>query len=193
MYVGGAGVTRGYINQPEVTSARFIPNPFSQQAGARLYRSGDLARYLPSGDIEYWGRIDHQVKIRGFRIELGEIKTRLLQHSEIREAVVVVREDQLENKRIVAYLIVADSAALLIPDLRTYLGKWLPSYMIPSAFVMLSSLPLTSNGKIDFEKLPVPESSRESSAQPFEQARTPVEEKLANILKRSSRTSGERY
>jgi amino acid adenylation domain-containing protein len=181
MYIGGAGVTRGYVNHPELTSARYIPNPYSQHAGARLYRSGDLARYLPSGDIEYWGRVDHQVKIRGFRIELGEIKARLVQHPEVREAVVVVREDQLEDKRIVAYLIAADSAALLIPNLRTYLGKWLPNYMIPSAFVILSSLPLTSNGKIDFEKLPVPESSRESSAQPFEQARTPVEEKLANI------------
>ena len=181
MYVGGAGVTRGYVNHPDLTSARYIPNPYSQQAGARLYRSGDLARYLPNGDIEYWGRVDHQVKIRGFRIELGEIKTRLVQHPEIREAVVIVREDQLEDKRIVAYLIVADSTTLLIPNLRTYLGKWLPNYMIPSAFVMLSSLPLTSNGKIDLERLPAPELSRESSTQPFEQARTPVEEKLANI------------
>ena len=183
MYIGGAGVTRGYVNQPKITSARFIPNPYSQQFGARLYRSGDLARYVPSGDIEYLGRIDHQVKIRGFRIELGEIESVLAQYPEIRKAVTIVREDQLDDKRLVAYLVVADETTFAIPTLRSYLGQWLPNYMIPSTFIILTSLPLTSNGKIDRERLPAPASSRENSDQPFEHARSPIEEKLGNIWK----------
>ena len=181
MYVSGQGVTRGYLHQGQLTGARFIPNPYSFHPGARLYRSGDLARYLANGDIEYLGRIDHQVKIRGFRIELGEIESVLAQHPEIYQAVVIVRENQLEDKRLVAYLVVVDDIPLSIPTLRTYLSQRLPNYMIPATFMILPSLPLTSNSKIDREKLPTPESGRENSNELFEHPRSPIEEKLVTI------------
>ena len=181
MYIGGQGVTRGYLNQGQLSGARFVPNPYSNQPGARLYRSGDLARHLANGDIEYLGRVDHQVKIRGFRIELGEIESVLAQHPEIHQAVVIVQEDHLEDKRLVAYLVMGNGGKLSIPVLRNYLGQSLPNYMIPSDFMFLTSLPLTSNGKIDRAKLPAPESGRDNSDEPFEQARSPIEEKLIYI------------
>ncbi|MBD0340874.1 MAG: amino acid adenylation domain-containing protein, partial [Microcoleus sp. Co-bin12] len=144
MYVSGAGVARGYLNRPDLTAERFISNPFSEKKEARLYKTGDLARYLPNGDIEYLGRSDHQVKIRGFRIELGEIEAAIGQHPAVRETVVLVREDNPGDKRLVAY-IVSNSAlktqdSELINDLRCYLKQKLPQYMMPSAFVLLESL-----------------------------------------------------
>jgi amino acid adenylation domain-containing protein len=155
IYIGGAGVGRGYLNRPDLTKERFIASPFV--AGDRLYRTGDLARYLPSGDIEYLGRNDGQVKIRGFRIELGEIETRLEGHPDVREAVVLAREDQPGHKRLVAYYTAV--AAIDVESLRGHLLAALPEHMVPAAFVALPVLPLTPNGKIDRKALPAPDAA----------------------------------
>jgi amino acid adenylation domain-containing protein len=176
LHIGGVGVARGYLNRPDLTDAKFIPNPFSNQPESRLYKTGDLARYLPDGNIEYLGRIDHQVKIRGFRIELGEIETVLCQHLAVREAVVVQ-----ENQSLVAYVVFHQNAAHSINELRNYLQQHLPEYMIPSAFVLLDSLPLTPNGKVDLRALPVPEQTRPELEQTFVAPRSPTEEMLAGI------------
>ncbi|MDF5721899.1 MAG: amino acid adenylation domain-containing protein, partial [Rhizonema sp. PD37] len=156
LYIGGAGVARGYLNRPELTAQKFIPNPFSHEQGTRLYKTGDLVRYLSNGEIEYLGRIDYQVKLRGFRIELGEIEEVLEQHSAVRQCVVIVREDVPGNQRLVAYL-VADNGNT--DELRQYLRQKLPDYMIPNAFVILDSLPLTLNGKVNRRALPAPVTS----------------------------------
>jgi hypothetical protein len=139
-----------------LTAERFIPNPFSEEVGSRLYKTGDLARYLPDGNIEYLNRIDNQVKLRGFRIELGEIEAVLVQHSEVCEAVVIIREDQPGDKRLVAYLVPTKAQKVIPSNLRQFLKEKLPEYMIPSAFVELESMPLTPNGKIDRRALPIP-------------------------------------
>jgi amino acid adenylation domain-containing protein len=157
MYVGGAGVARGYLNRAELTTQRFIINPFNSQSGAVLYRTGDLARYLANGDIEYLGRIDNQVKIRGFRIELGEIEAALTKSFSLQEAVVIVREDEPGDLRLVAYLVAETSISLDISELRDKLKQQLPDYMVPSAFVRLATIPLTPNGKIDRQALPLPD------------------------------------
>ncbi|GAX45463.1 amino acid adenylation domain-containing protein [Tolypothrix sp. NIES-4075] len=185
MYVGGAGVTRGYLHRPGLTAERFISNPFGQ---SKLYKTGDLARYLPNGDLEYLGRIDNQVKIRGFRIELGEIEALLASHPDVWETVVLVREDEpgdtcterSRSKRLVAYVVLKTKQSFTVAEIRRFLTDQLPSYMIPSAFVLLESLPLTSNGKVDKRALPVPE-SREGIEVSFVAPRTPEEEILVKI------------
>lgn len=181
MYIGGAGLARGYLNRPELTNERFIPNPFSDQPDARLYKSGDLARYMPNGDIEYLGRIDHQVKIRGFRIELGEIETVLGQHPDVREVVVLAREDKPGNKRLVAYVVPSQEQAPTANELRRFLKEQLPDYMVPSAFVMLNTLPLTPNGKVDSRALPTPDTSRITQQDSFVPPRDQLEQQLAQI------------
>jgi len=158
LYIAGYGLARGYLNHPELTTERFIPNPFSQKSDACLYKTGDLARYRPDGNIEFLGRIDHQVKIRGFRIELGEIEEVLRHHPEVREAVVVAQEDIPGNKRLVAYIVATRRQPLVINNLWKYLKEKLPEYMLPSAFILLDMLPLMPNGKIDRCALPAPES-----------------------------------
>ena len=158
LYIGGAGLARGYLNRPSLTAQKFIPNPFSVEPQVCLYKTGDLARYLSDGNIEFLGRIDHQVKIRGFRIELGEIETALSQHPAVRETVVLAREDVTGDKRLVAY-IVPDQTEPNASELQRFLKEQLPEYMVPSAFVMLSTLPLTPNGKVDRLALPKPEAS----------------------------------
>jgi amino acid adenylation domain-containing protein len=180
MYVGGAGVTRGYLNRPELTQQRFISNPFAEVGGSRLYRTGDLARYLPNGELEYLGRIDNQVKIRGFRIELGEIEGLLAQHPAVWENVVVVPEDEPGDKRLVAYVVLKVEQSATVPELRQFLGNQLPSYMIPNALVLLKSLPLTSNGKIDRRALPKPDLDS-TQLEKFVAPRSPIEEMLAQI------------
>jgi amino acid adenylation domain-containing protein len=153
IYIGGDGLALGYLNRPELTNEKFIPNPFNLSQSPRLYRTGDLARYLPDGNIEFLGRIDNQVKIRGFRIELGEIEAVLNKHPQVQQSVVIVREDIPENKHLLAYLVTSDKA-LKSNQLREDLKQKLPEYMIPSAFVFLETLPLTPNGKIDRKALP---------------------------------------
>nr|MDZ8004741.1 amino acid adenylation domain-containing protein [Nostoc sp. DedSLP05]MDZ8101218.1 amino acid adenylation domain-containing protein [Nostoc sp. DedSLP01] len=181
MYVGGAGVARGYLNRPELTQQRFISNPFSNNPQARLYKTGDLARYLPNGELEYLGRIDNQVKIRGFRIELGEIETLLVQHPAIWESVVVAREDEPGNKRLVGYVVPKVEQSVNASELRRFLKQKLPEYMIPNAFVQLEALPLTPNGKVDRRALPSPDTARPELEDVFVTPSTPEEKILAAV------------
>ncbi len=185
MYVGGAGVARGYLDRPELTAERFIPDPYSQEPGARLYKTGDLARYLADGDLEYLGRIDHQVKIRGFRIELGEIEAVLAQHPAIREAVVLAQDstgsDRLQQKRLVAYLVAKQGEAPSVSELRDFLKVKLPEYMVPAAFVMLDALPLTENGKLDRRALPAPDTARPELGRDYIAPRNETEAMLAQV------------
>src|ERR1700752_1733784 len=157
LYLGGAGLAREYLNRPELTNEKFVPDPFSKTPGARLYRTGDLARYFPDGNLEYLGRIDHQVKIRGFRIELGEIETVLNQPKDLRDSVVVALEDESGIKTLAAYVVPKKGHAPTIVELRDYLKKRLPAFMVPSFFTVLDSIPLTPNGKVDRRALPAPE------------------------------------
>jgi acyl carrier protein len=189
LYIGGAGLARGYLNRPDLTAEKFIPDPFSSQLGARLYRSGDLARYMPDGKIEYLGRVDHQVKIRGYRIECSEIESALAQYPAVRQSVVVAREeshgDSLSSlgtlKRLVAYVVAAQGRAPSANELRDFLKQKLPEFMVPSVFVLLDVLPLTPNGKVDRRVLPIPDQSRPDLENFFVAPRTEVEEILAQI------------
>jgi len=182
LYLGGMGLARGYLRRAELTAERFLPHPFSRQAGDRLYRTGDLVRYLPDGNVEFIGRVDEQVKVRGFRIELGEIENVLSAQEGVRECVVVVREDVPGDKRLVAYL-AGDEATESLDNgvLRAQLKKVLPEYMMPSAFVKLAELPLTPNGKIDRKALPLPEQNRSEAGPGYVAASTPVQEVLCGM------------
>ncbi|OKP02079.1 Amino acid adenylation [Xenorhabdus thuongxuanensis] len=159
IYIGGVGIARGYLNRPELTAERFLTDPFALEPDARMYKTGDLGRWLPDGNIEYLGRNDFQVKLRGFRIELGEIEARLMQCHGVREAVVLAREDESDQKRLVAYLRPLEGAELVPADLRQQLAQHLADYMLPSAFVTLETFPLTPNGKLDRQALPAPDLS----------------------------------
>lgn len=181
LYISGVGIARGYLNRPELTAEKFIPNPFNDKSGTHLYKTGDLARYLPNGDIELLGRIDHQVKIRGFRIELGEIESKLKQHAKVREAVVVDREDEEGDKRLVAYVSPHFEQTLTLTELRSFLQEKLPQYMVPSAFIVLPALPLLSNGKLDRHSLPAPETLRPEIEVAYVMPQTEVEQKIATV------------
>ncbi|RAX06509.1 hypothetical protein CKY10_22495 [Photorhabdus sp. HUG-39] len=180
LYIGGVQVGRGYLNRPELTAERFIADPFSNKAGARLYKTGDLGRWLPDGNIEYLGRNDFQVKIRGFRIELGEIEARLAACDGVREAVVVAREDAPGDKRLVAYLVPQAGMGLDAATLRAELSTSLADYMLPGAFVGLEALPLTPNGKLDRQALPAPDQSAVVTRQ-YEAPQGKLEQQLAQI------------
>lgn len=156
LHIGGDCLAQGYLNRPDLTSERFIPNPFNSRPNARLYKTGDLARWLADGSIEFLGRIDHQVKIRGFRVELGEIEVALARHPEVKEAVVVARDSAAGSKRLVAYVVLQTDATTEAEKLRSFIKAGLPDYMVPSAFVVLDSLPLTPTGKINRRALPAP-------------------------------------
>jgi len=188
LYVGGASLARGYYNRPQLTAERFIPNVFSHQMGARMYKTGDLARYLPDGNIEFLGRIDHQVKICGFRIELGEIEALLGQHPQVRQVVVTAPEDELGNKQLVAYVVPEEQPiALKLHELRNFLKERLPDYTLPSAFVLLEALPLTPNGKVDRRSLPAAALQKLELAEPYVAPRNAVEEVLAGIWAKTLR------
>jgi acyl-coenzyme A synthetase/AMP-(fatty) acid ligase/acyl carrier protein len=165
LYTGGDGLARSYFNRPELTNERFIPNPFSSESNDCLYKTGDMARYLPDGNIEFFGRIDNQVKIRGFRIELDEIKAALDQYAAIKESVVIVREDVPGEKVLAGYFVPISSDTEedheLIADLRQFLKGQLPDFMVPSSFMALEKLPLTPNGKIDRKVLPKPDATKQ--------------------------------
>jgi amino acid adenylation domain-containing protein len=178
IYIGGSGMARGYLNRPELTAAKFIKNPFSDDSTARLYKTGDLARYLADGNIEFMGRLDDQVKIRGYRIEPGEIEAALAQHRAVHRAVVMLREAGPTDKRLVAYVEVRKNATAESKELRAYLKDKLPDYMVPSAFVFMDALPLTPHGKLDRARLPKPEAIQRSE---FVAPRTRAEHKIASI------------
>src|SRR5689334_13413500 len=179
LYIGGDALARGYLQQPQLTAEKFVPHPFSSTPGARLYRTGDLVRCLRDGSIDFIGRMDQQVKIRGFRIELGEIEAVLNEHAAVRESVVVVREDAPGQKRLVAY-VVTDSDQVA-SELSSWLRARLPEYFVPSFFIVVDKLPLTPNGKVDRRALPAPEQSASVLAETLIAARTPEEQKIAEI------------
>lgn len=185
LYVGGDGLAQGYLNRPELTADKFIPNPFSDKSTSRLYKTGDLARYLPSGEIEYIGRIDYQVKVRGFRIEIGEIEAQLTQHPTVKEVVVVVTEDVPGDKRLVAYVVSEQELVFNESKLRNFLKHNLPDYMIPAAFVPMKALPLTPNGKLDRQALPVPNSLRPQLEATYVKPQTDLEKSIATVWQKA--------
>jgi amino acid adenylation domain-containing protein len=177
LYIGGDGLARGYLNRPELTAERFIRHPFSNEPGARLYKTGDLARYRTDGHIEHLGRLDFQVKIRGFRIELGEIESVLSHHPAVQQVVVMAREDAPGDKQLVAYVVLHEKQTATAGELQQHTMKQLPNYMLPAAFVFLEAFPLTPNNKVDRGKLPAPDQLQ--SDKPYVAPRTPVEETVA--------------
>jgi amino acid adenylation domain-containing protein/FkbH-like protein/non-ribosomal peptide synthase protein (TIGR01720 family) len=186
LHIGGIGLARGYLNRPELTAEKFVNDPYRKAPNARLYKTGDLARYLATGEVEYFGRIDHQVKIRGFRIELGEIESALSEHPGVRDVAVVARGDAPGAKRLVAYLVAAVPAPE-ISALRDHLRQTLPEYMVPSIFVFLENMPLTISGKIDRKALPAPEQQRPELGDSYVAPRTETEKKLAAIWSKALR------
>lgn len=182
LYIGGVGLAWGYLHRPGKTAEVFLPNPFSDRPGSRLYKTGDLVRYQPDGRIEFLGRLDHQVKIRGFRIEPGEIESLLSQHPQVRSSLVIVREDQPGNKRLVAYVIPEAGQTPTSRELRRFLKEKLPDYMVPAGFAMLDDFPLSPNGKVDRQALPLPEGMQANSEQSYIAPRNQTEAKLAEIF-----------
>jgi amino acid adenylation domain-containing protein len=181
LYIAGDGLGRGYLNQAEFTAEAFIPNPFSDQPGARLYKTGDLVRSLPDGSLVFLGRLDPQLKIRGYRVEPGEIEAVLGQHAAVRQAVVVAREETPGDQRLVAYLVLHPEPASTTQELRHFLQQRLPHYLVPAVFVFLDALPLTPNGKVDRHALPLPDPFAPRVERTFVPPRTPVEEVLAAV------------
>ncbi len=182
IYIGGAGLARGYRNQPDLTAERFVPDPFSSEPGARLYRTGDLGRYLPDGQIAFLGRVDEQVKIRGFRIEPAEIVKLLDEHPAVQASAVVAREVEPGDKRLVAYFVPAAKAQPTHTELRNFIAARVPEYMVPATFVKLEALPLNASGKVDRAALPAPNAGNTLRDSSFVAPRTPIEERLAAML-----------
>jgi amino acid adenylation domain-containing protein len=187
LYIGGAGVARGYLNRPELTRERFLPDGFSGRPGARLYKTGDLARYRSDGILEYLGRVDDQVKVHGYRIELGEIEATLAAQAQVRSCTVLLREDVPGNKQLVGYVVLRTGETATPDDMRRFLRERLPDYMVPAHFVFLESFPLTDNGKVDRKALPAPSYETGSGARGYVAARTEPERRLsamwADLLK----------
>ena len=181
LFIGGANVSRGYLNRPDLTAERYVPNPFDDGSGERLYRTGDLARYLPDGTIEFLGRIDSQVKIRGFRIELGEIEATLRKHPQVLHGIVLVHQESARDKRLVAYVVGKGGAAPNVNELKTWLKERLPAYMAPSDWIVLDELPRTPSGKINRAALPRPDADQAAESTTFAAPQTLIEELLAAI------------
>jgi acyl carrier protein len=181
IYIGGVGVAHGYLNRPDLTSERFIVDPYNPQTETRLYKTGDMARYLPDGNIQFIGRTDFQFKIRGFRIEPGEIEAALRCHSAVQEGVVLALEDNPGERRLVSYIVSRQNQGPTVDELRNFLGKKLPSYMVPSTFIFLKAIPLTPNGKIDRKALPKPDTSRPTLAISYATPETEIEQIIATI------------
>ena len=181
IYIGGAGLARGYLNDPALTAQRFVKHPFSSSAGARLYRTGDLGSYLPDGQIAFHGRIDDQVKIRGYRIELNEISSALKRNPALRDCVVVARANDAGEKQLVAYVVPGNNSPAQ-SDLRAFLSKELPEYMLPASFVMMNALPLAPSGKVDRSALPDPAKETQSQEQISLMPQSPIEQRVAAIV-----------
>ncbi len=192
LYIAGDGVSAGYLDQPDRTKERFLPNPFTADSGSKMYRTGDLARYLPAGEVEFLGRSDDQIKIRGFRIELGEIESILLQRAGIKQTVVMAKDDERGDKRLVAYVVGDRDVAA--EDIRTYLKAELPDFMVPSAIVVLPKIPLTSNGKIDRQALPEPEAvATRVFIAPKTETEVAVSKIFAEVLRRDSVSTDDNF
>ena len=181
LYIGGAGLARGYQDRPDLTAERFVPDPFGDEAGGRLCKTGDLVRVQDDGSLVFLKRLDHQVKVRGHRIELGEIESVLAQHPSLREAAVVLRKDEANNPRIVAYVVPVPDEQVPAGEVRQYLRQRLPEYMVPSFVVTLDALPRTSSAKIDRRALPKPEQAERASTTAYAAPRTAVEELLSGM------------
>jgi amino acid adenylation domain-containing protein len=181
LYIAGDGLARGYLHEPQLTAEKFVSNPFTRELGARLYKTGDLGRYLPNGNIEFLGRMDSQVKLRGYRIELGEIENVLVQHPGVRDSVVVAREETPGNKRLVAYMAPTKEHVPTISELRTYLAEKLPGYMVPAGYVMLDAIPFLPNGKVDRQALPPLGDNGPEANEAFVEPRTEVEKLVTQI------------
>jgi amino acid adenylation domain-containing protein len=181
LYIGGAGVARGYLNRPELNQEKFLADPFSSQSGARLYKTGDVARYRNDGILEYLGRVDNQVKVRGYRIELGEIEATLASDPRVKSCAVLVREDEPGDKQLVGYVVPREGRSPTAEDLREFLKQKLPEYMAPAHFVFLESIPLTTNGKVDRKALPAPSNEGVSAGREYVAPQTETEKKLADI------------
>ena len=180
LHIGGAGLGRGYWKRPELTAQSFIPHSYSDDPGERLYKTGDVARYRADGEIEYVGRADYQVKVRGFRIELGEIEAALLEHSQVREAIAIVRENERGDRRLLAYVTVnGDNSQLSSNELRESVSRRLPEYMVPNAVFVLERLPLTANGKIDRQALAELNDVRPETVAPYQPPRNELERQIA--------------
>jgi acyl carrier protein len=186
LFIGGVGLARGYQQRAELTADKFIPHPVSDEPGARIYRTGDLARFLPDGQIEFLGRKDHQVKIRGFRVELGEVEATLQEYPSVLASVVMAREDAPGDVRLVAYVV--GEPLPTSAQLRSHLKERLPEYMIPSTFIMLESLPLNANGKIDRRALPAPQETKREASENFVAPRTGSEKEIVAIWEEVLRT-----
>lgn len=182
LYIGGAGLARGYLNSPALTAEKFVAHPFSDQPGARLYRTGDLARYLPDGQIAFMGRADHQIKIRGYRIEPGEIAAILNTHAAVQASYILAQEDSAGDRYLVAYIVLAPGTSTTVHALQETLRAHLPDYMVPATFVPLDVLPLTENGKVNRTALPIPEAASTLHNEAFELPSTPIEERLAEFI-----------
>jgi len=182
IHIAGAGLARGYVNRPDLTAEKFIPNPFSGAPGDRLYKTGDLARFLPDGQVEFLGRMDDQVKIRGYRIELNEIISVLRRHPAVAESVVVARSDGAGDNRLVAYVVPRTNSCPTVNELRNFLSAELPEYMLPAAFVRLDALPISANGKVDRSALPAPDLNNAIRDETFVAPRTPTEQRVAAII-----------
>jgi amino acid adenylation domain-containing protein len=182
IYIGGAGLARGYRFRPDLTADRFVPNPFSSEPGARLYKTGDMARYLPDGQIAFLGRVDGQIKIRGFRIEPAEIVTILDEHPAVKASIVLAREVEPGDKRLVAYFVPVPNAQPTYMELSNFIAAQLPDYMVPGIFVKMETLPLNPNGKIDRAALPEPDVGNILRDDAFAESRTPIEKRMAEIL-----------
>ena len=180
LYVAGAGVARGYLNRPELTAEKFLPDPF-HRAGERMYKTGEVVCWLPGGDVQFLGRLDHQVKIRGYRVEIAEIEEALLRHPGVRLCAVVARQEESGGKRLVGYVVAREGGCPTATQLHNFLRKTLPDYMLPPSFVFLDALPLTPAGKLDRLALPVPEHTRPEPDGDSVALRTPIEEALVGI------------
>jgi len=181
LYVGGEGLARGYLNRPELTAEKFIVNPYGKSASNRLYRTGDLVKYLADGNIEFIGRSDFQVKIRGFRIEIGEIESMISQYQDVRDVIIIAKDDQLGNKSLIAYVVPKLETDITPSQLRSFLKEKLPDYMIPAAFVIMDKLPLTPNGKVDKKALPLPEDQRSQLEVDYVMPQTEAERLIASV------------
>ena len=180
--VAGEGVSDGYLGRPDLTAERFLPDPLGERPNARLYRSGDLGRQMPDGDLEYLGRADDQVKLRGFRIELGEIEAVLRSAADVRDAVVVLRENQITEPRLIAYVVPEDGKALQVASLREHVANYLPDYMVPAAYVRMQRVLRTINDKVDRAALPQPTAADYARAGAGETPRDDLEQSIAQIF-----------